>query len=104
MAEEEPFGEGLIIRKANKDDFQELLDFVCTEFVDNEPITNSINGKRADMEELFKGLIFCSVLLRIVRQSLTFKFFPPRNLIINSDKLKLKFKFFAGYFFSKKDG
>jgi len=54
---EEPFGEGLIIRKANKDDFQDLLDFVCTEFVDNEPITNALNGKRADMEELLKDLV-----------------------------------------------
>ena len=63
MSEGEPFGEGLIIRKATNDDFQDILDFVCDEFMVNEPITDSLNGKRPEMEGLFKGLVLCGTVL-----------------------------------------
>ena len=63
MSEGEPFGEGLIIRKATNNDFEDILDFVCDEFMVNEPITKALNIKRPEMEGVFKGLISTNELV-----------------------------------------
>ncbi|KAE9548421.1 hypothetical protein FO519_008373 [Halicephalobus sp. NKZ332] len=57
MADGEPFGEGLVIRKATDDDFQDILDFICEDFMINEPLTDALNGKRHEMEQLFIDLV-----------------------------------------------
>ena len=64
MSEGEPFGEGLIIRKATNDDFEDILEFVCNEFIVNEPITNALHGKRSDMEDMLKGVVLRNKLFR----------------------------------------
>ncbi|KAE9549946.1 hypothetical protein FO519_006841 [Halicephalobus sp. NKZ332] len=53
MAEGTPFGEGLIIKKATQADFQDILDFLNEDFLLNEPLMSSLDGKRHELEPLF---------------------------------------------------
>ena len=49
------FGEGLVIVRATPNDFDEILNFMNTEFCTNEPITVSLDATPNEMSELVKG-------------------------------------------------
>uniref|UniRef100_A0AC34F800 N-acetyltransferase domain-containing protein n=1 Tax=Panagrolaimus sp. ES5 TaxID=591445 RepID=A0AC34F800_9BILA len=57
----EDFSESLIIIKATQNDSEEMLDFLNSDFLYNEPLTTSLESKAEDMDPLFKDLIKLSL-------------------------------------------
>jgi GNAT superfamily N-acetyltransferase len=57
----EQFGDGLIITKATQNDSNDILDFLDSDFVKTEPLTNSLQATPEEMSELLKDLIKLSL-------------------------------------------
>uniref|UniRef100_A0AC34FC24 N-acetyltransferase domain-containing protein n=1 Tax=Panagrolaimus sp. ES5 TaxID=591445 RepID=A0AC34FC24_9BILA len=55
------FGQDVFIKKATKDDCEDLFNFLMIDFCKREPLTDALDGTPEDMAEIFKDMVKASL-------------------------------------------